>query len=88
MDSLIAIGSGAAFVYGVFAIYRLSYGLGAMGRENFPFRLGDDIALGYYDEVRHLDHRADLPGRARAGDTVDHAYRGNVDHDYDQRWCP
>jgi len=30
MDSLIAIGSGAAFVYGVFAIYRLSYGLGAM----------------------------------------------------------
>ena len=28
MDSLIAIGSGAAFVYGVFAIYRMGYGLG------------------------------------------------------------
>lgn len=30
MDSLIAIGSGASLVYGVFAIYRLSYGLGHM----------------------------------------------------------
>jgi Cu+-exporting ATPase len=28
MDSLIAIGSGAAIVYGVFAIYRIGYGLG------------------------------------------------------------
>lgn len=28
MDSLIAIGSGAAFVYGIFAIYRMSYSLG------------------------------------------------------------
>jgi len=29
MDSLIAIGSAAAVVYGIFAIYRMSYGLGA-----------------------------------------------------------
>ena len=29
MDSLIAIGSGAAMIYGIFAIYRMSYGLGA-----------------------------------------------------------
>lgn len=28
MDSLIAIGSSAAFIYGVFAIYRMSHGLG------------------------------------------------------------
>lgn len=28
MDSLIAIGSGAAVVYGIFAIYKMSYGLG------------------------------------------------------------
>lgn len=28
MDSLIAIGSTAALVYGVFAIYRIGYGLG------------------------------------------------------------
>lgn len=28
MDSLIAVGSGAALVYGVFAIYRIGYGLG------------------------------------------------------------
>lgn len=28
MDTLIAIGSGAAFVYGIFAIYRMSWGLG------------------------------------------------------------
>ena len=28
MDSLIAIGSGAAFVYGIVAIYRIGYGLG------------------------------------------------------------
>lgn len=29
MDSLIAVGSGAALVYGVFALYRICYGLGA-----------------------------------------------------------
>lgn len=29
MDSLVAVGSSAAFIYGVFAIYRMSYGLGA-----------------------------------------------------------
>lgn len=29
MDSLIAVGSTAALVYGIFAIYRMSYGLGA-----------------------------------------------------------
>ena len=28
MDSLIALGSGAALVYGIFAMYRISYGLG------------------------------------------------------------
>ena len=28
MDSLIAVGSGAALVYGIFAIYRIGYGLG------------------------------------------------------------
>lgn len=30
MDSLIAIGSGAAMVYGIFAIYQIGYGLGHM----------------------------------------------------------
>ncbi|HZK18893.1 MAG TPA: heavy metal translocating P-type ATPase, partial [Clostridia bacterium] len=29
MDSLVAMGSGAALVYGIFAIFRMSYGLGA-----------------------------------------------------------
>ena len=29
MDSLIAIGSAASLLYGIFAIYRMSYGLGA-----------------------------------------------------------
>lgn len=38
MDSLIAIGSGAALVYGVFAIYRIGYGLGH----------GDDALVGRY----------------------------------------
>ncbi|MEA4987491.1 MAG: heavy metal translocating P-type ATPase [Anaerovorax sp.] len=33
MDSLIAIGSGAALVYGVFAIYRIGYGLGIQDYE-------------------------------------------------------
>ncbi|MDR1696179.1 MAG: heavy metal translocating P-type ATPase [Endomicrobium sp.] len=28
MDSLIALGSGAAFVYGIYAVYKISYGLG------------------------------------------------------------
>lgn len=38
MDSLIAIGSGAALLYGVFAIYRIGYGLGH----------GDDVLVGRY----------------------------------------
>lgn len=33
MDSLIAIGSSAALAYGVFAIYRMGYGLGVMDME-------------------------------------------------------
>ena len=33
MDSLIAVGSGAALIYGVFAIFRMSYGLGKMDME-------------------------------------------------------
>ncbi len=33
MDSLIAIGSGAAFLYGVVAIYRMGYGLGVQDME-------------------------------------------------------
>jgi heavy metal translocating P-type ATPase len=32
MDSLIAVGSGAALVYGVYAIYRVGYGLGHLDR--------------------------------------------------------
>ncbi|MDD4584183.1 MAG: heavy metal translocating P-type ATPase, partial [Eubacteriales bacterium] len=28
MDSLIALGSGAALIYGIFAIFRIGYGLG------------------------------------------------------------
>lgn len=30
MDSLVALGSGAAVVYGIYAIYKISYGLGHM----------------------------------------------------------
>jgi Cu+-exporting ATPase len=30
MDSLIAIGTSAAFIYGVYAIYKIGYGLGHM----------------------------------------------------------
>ncbi len=41
MDSLIAVGSTAALVYGIFAIYRMSYGLGA----------GDDALVMKY----HMD---------------------------------
>lgn len=33
MDSLIAVGSGASLIYGIFAIYRMSYGLGHMDME-------------------------------------------------------
>ncbi|MDD4569677.1 MAG: heavy metal translocating P-type ATPase [Tepidanaerobacteraceae bacterium] len=33
MDSLIAVGSGAALAYGIFAIFRMSYGLGAGNME-------------------------------------------------------
>ena len=47
MDSLIAIGSGAAFAYGIIAIYCIGYGLGHGDKEfahsymiNFYFRVG------------------------------------------------
>lgn len=42
MDSLIAIGSGAALVYGVFAIYRIGYGLGH-GDEALVARYASDL---------------------------------------------
>lgn len=42
MDSLIAIGSGAALVYGVFAIYRIGYGLGH-GEEALVSRYASDL---------------------------------------------
>ncbi len=42
MDSLIAVGSGAALVYGVFAIYRIGYGLGH-GDEALVSRYASDL---------------------------------------------
>ena len=42
MDSLIAIGSGAALLYGVFAIYRIGYGLGH-GDEALVARYASDL---------------------------------------------
>ncbi len=42
MDSLIAIGSSAALVYGIFAIYRIGYGLGH-GNEELVSRYASDL---------------------------------------------
>lgn len=42
MDSLIAIGSGAALVYGIFAIYRIGYGLGH-GNDALVSRYASDL---------------------------------------------
>lgn len=42
MDSLIAIGSGAAFVYGIVAIYRIGYGLGH-GNDALVSRYASDL---------------------------------------------
>ncbi|MGN0347925.1 MAG: heavy metal translocating P-type ATPase [Roseburia sp.] len=42
MDSLIAIGSGAAIVYGIFAIYRIGYGLG-YGNPELVERYGHEL---------------------------------------------
>ncbi len=42
MDSLIAMGSGAALVYGIFAIYRIGYGLGH-GDEALVSRYASDL---------------------------------------------
>lgn len=42
MDSLIAVGSGAALVYGIFAIYRIGYGLGH-GEEALVERYASDL---------------------------------------------
>lgn len=63
MDSLIAVGSTAALVYGIFAIYRMSYGLG-IGNEELVMKYHMDlyfesavmiltlITLGKYLETR------------------------------------
>ena len=63
MDSLIAVGSTAALVYGIFAIYRMSYGLG-VGNEEMVMKYHMDlyfesavmiltlITLGKYLETR------------------------------------
>jgi Cu+-exporting ATPase len=63
MDSLIAIGSGAAVIYGVFAIYMIGYGLGH-GNTELVMRYSMDlyfesaamilclITLGKYFETR------------------------------------
>ena len=63
MDSLIAVGSTAALVYGIFAIYRMSYGLG-VGNEELVMKYHMDlyfesavmiltlITLGKYLETR------------------------------------
>ncbi len=63
MDSLIAVGSGAAVVYGVFALFRMSYGLGQANMD-LVHRYSHDlyfesagmiltlITLGKYLEVR------------------------------------
>ena len=42
MDTLIAIGSSASFIYGIFAIYRMSYGLG-MGNLELVHRYHHDL---------------------------------------------
>ncbi len=42
MDSLIAMGSGAALVYGIFAIYRIGYGLGH-GNDALVSRYASDL---------------------------------------------
>lgn len=48
MDSLIAIGSGAALVYGVFAIFRIGYGLG----------IGDADLVGSYSADLYFESAA------------------------------
>ena len=45
MDSLIALGSGAALVYGIFAMYRISYGLG----------YGDMAVVGHYSHDLYFE---------------------------------
>ena len=63
MDSLIAIGSGAAFIYGVYAIYAIAHSLGhgdVMGAHHFAMNLYFEsaamiltlITLGKYFEAR------------------------------------
>lgn len=63
MDSLIALGSGAALIYGIFAIFRIGYGLGQNEPEMVNHYLSDLyfesaamiltlITLGKYLEVR------------------------------------
>lgn len=42
MDSLIAVGAGAAVVYGIFAIYRIGYGLGH-GQEDVVMQYSHDL---------------------------------------------
>ena len=70
MDSLIAIGSGAAFVYGIYAIYKIAWGMGHNDMEmvhNFSMDLYFEssamiltlITLGKYFESRAKNRTSD-----------------------------
>ena len=55
MDSLVAVGSSAAVIYGVFAIFMISYGIG-----NGNLQLAEKILVGTVFRVgRHDTHAGD-----------------------------
>ena len=72
MDSLVAIGSGAALLYGVFAIYMLSYGLGHGEMETVARYHGDlyfesaAMILTLVTVGKYLERRS----RSRTGDSI------------------
>ena len=67
MDSLIAIGSAAAIVYGLFAIFRIGFGLGH-GQMDVVHHYAMDLyfeSAGSHD--LNADHAGQIPGNAQQG---------------------
>ncbi len=68
MDSLIAIGSGAAFLYGIFAVYAIGYGLGHMDME----------MVEYYHEHLYFESAATIVALITLGKFLESRAKGRT----------
>lgn len=74
MDSLVAIGSGAAFVYGVFAIFRMIYALGE----------GDSATVAHYSHELYFESAAMILTLVTVGKWLEERSKGKTSDTVDK----